>query len=64
LDTLPNFVQLIKLAQAECGVGNPRVRPPRLELHGQELREMQKLIDDALRRRPQAVASYAMSMAK
>ncbi|HMJ63584.1 MAG TPA: dihydrodipicolinate synthase family protein [Bryobacteraceae bacterium] len=64
LDTPPNFVQLIKLVQAECGVGSPRVRPPRLELDRQELKETQKLIDDALRRRPQALASHAMSMAK
>ena len=32
LDTLPKFVQLIKLVQAEVGMGSPRVRPPRLEL--------------------------------
>jgi 4-hydroxy-tetrahydrodipicolinate synthase len=64
LDTLPNFVQLIKLVQAHCGVGSPRVRPPRLELAGQELKEAQRLIDDALRHRPQAVASQAMAMVK
>jgi dihydrodipicolinate synthase/N-acetylneuraminate lyase len=64
LDTLPNFVQLIKLVQADCGVGSPRVRPPRLELAGQELKEMQQLIDEALRRRPHAVASQVMSMVK
>jgi 4-hydroxy-tetrahydrodipicolinate synthase len=29
LDTLPKFVQLIKLAQVEVGRGTARVRPPR-----------------------------------
>lgn len=35
--TLTNFVQLIKLVQAEAGIGTARVRPPRLELVGREL---------------------------
>ena len=39
MDTVPNFVQLIKLVQAEVGMGNPRVRPPRLELVGDELEQ-------------------------
>jgi 4-hydroxy-tetrahydrodipicolinate synthase len=37
LDTLPKFVQAIKLVQAEVGKGSARVRPPRLELAGEEL---------------------------
>lgn len=41
LDTVPKFVQLIKLVQAEVGRGSAVVRPPRLELVGEEL-------DDAL----------------
>lgn len=36
MDTVPKFVQLIKLLQQECGVGSERVRPPRLELEGSE----------------------------
>ncbi len=36
LDTVPKFVQLIKLVQKECGLGSERVRPPRLELEGAE----------------------------
>src|SRR5207248_1821348 len=36
LDTVPKFVQLIKLVQAEVGMGNERVRPPRLPLAGEE----------------------------
>ena len=37
LDTVPKFVQLIKLVQAEVGRGSARVRAPRLELEGEEL---------------------------
>lgn len=36
LDTVPKFVQLIKLTQAEWGRGSERVRPPRLTLTGEE----------------------------
>lgn len=52
MDTVPNFVQLIKLAQAEVGMGNSRVRPPRLELAGQELEQARKVIQQSLRSRP------------
>lgn len=58
MDTVPKFVQLIKLVQAEVGMGNPRVRPPRLELVGSELEEAKKIIQAALRTRPQTVNSY------
>jgi 4-hydroxy-tetrahydrodipicolinate synthase len=60
MDTVPNFVQLIKLVQAEVGIGNPRVRPPRLELVGGELEQTRKIICDALRSRPQSVSNYAL----
>ncbi|MCS7222419.1 MAG: dihydrodipicolinate synthase family protein [Anaerolineae bacterium] len=52
LDTMPKFVQLIKLVQAEVGVGSARVRPPRLELEGQELSDALALIRSTLARRP------------
>lgn len=61
MDTVPNFVQLIKLVQAEVGIGNARVRPPRLELVGRELEENLTIIREALLVRPQAVVSYALS---
>jgi dihydrodipicolinate synthase/N-acetylneuraminate lyase len=35
-DTVHKFVQLIKLVQAEVGMGSERVRPPRLALAGAE----------------------------
>ena len=60
MDTVPNFVQLIKLVQAEVGFGNPRVRPPRLELVGSELEQTKKLIRGALRARPQSIGQYAL----
>lgn len=53
LDTVPKFVQLIKLVQAEVGRGSSRVRPPRLELDGAELDFSLKLIRSQLARRPQ-----------
>jgi len=36
LDVVPKFVQLIKLTQQEVGMGTELVRPPRLELVGEE----------------------------
>ena len=53
LDTVPKFVQLIKLIQQEVGMGNARVRPPRLELAGAELEETLTLIRSALENRPE-----------
>jgi 4-hydroxy-tetrahydrodipicolinate synthase len=52
LDTVPKFVQLIKLVQEKVGWGSTRVRPPRLELVGEELAATLKLIDHALATRP------------
>ena len=52
MDTVPKFVQLIKLVQQEVGMGNARVRPPRLELTDAELDEALTVIRQALARRP------------
>ncbi|MGD9561533.1 MAG: dihydrodipicolinate synthase family protein [Pyrinomonadaceae bacterium] len=57
LDTVPKFVQLIKLAQEKVGWGSQRVRPPRLELTGAELEETVAIIDTALATRPRADAA-------
>jgi 1-pyrroline-4-hydroxy-2-carboxylate deaminase len=62
MDTTPDFVQLIKLVQAEVGMGNTRVRPPRLELLGEELERTQKIIRDALRNRPQEFTQQPISI--
>ncbi len=53
MDTVPKFVHLIKLAQEEVGMGNSRVRPPRLQLVGAELEQARQTIRDALAHRPQ-----------
>ena len=52
MDTVPKFVQLIKLAQQEANVGNARVRPPRLELTGAERDTALQTIRAAIRNRP------------
>ena len=64
MDTVPNFVQLIKLVQSEVGIGNSRVRPPRLELVGLELEQARKTIRHALDSRPQSVSSHALPARK
>lgn len=55
LDTVPKFVQLIKLVQERVGWGNARVRPPRLTLEGAELEETLAIIDRAMASRPRAI---------
>ena len=60
MDTVPNFVQLIKLVQAEIGHGHARVRPPRLELVGEELKQAKKIIQEALSSRPQTANAFAL----
>jgi 1-pyrroline-4-hydroxy-2-carboxylate deaminase len=52
LDTVPKFVQLIKLVQEELGIGNADVRPPKLRITGEELRLTKELIQQAVRTRP------------
>lgn len=55
LDTVPKFVQLIKLAQEMVGMGSSRVRPPRLELAGQEREDAVAIIREGIASRPFAV---------
>ena len=57
MDTVPKFVQLIKLVQQETGQGNARVRPPRLELDGDELAAARAIIRAALQSRPVLAAA-------
>lgn len=51
-DTVPKFVQLIKLVQAEVGRGSEVVRPPRLPLTGQEREEALRVLRGCLARPP------------
>jgi len=48
MDTVPKFVQLIKLVQEEVGMGNSRVRPPRLTLEGAELAAAKETVAKAV----------------
>jgi 4-hydroxy-tetrahydrodipicolinate synthase len=52
LDTVPEFVQLIKLVQQECGMGHERVRAPRLVLEGQAREQALRTIRASLQSRP------------
>jgi 4-hydroxy-tetrahydrodipicolinate synthase len=61
MDTVPKFVQLIKLAQETAGVGSERVRPPRLPLIGSERDAALAIITSALQSRPTDCASTPLS---
>jgi 4-hydroxy-tetrahydrodipicolinate synthase len=52
LDTVPKFVQLIKLVQQETGLGSEVVRPPRLPLAPPEREAVVELVRYSLARRP------------
>jgi dihydrodipicolinate synthase/N-acetylneuraminate lyase len=52
MDTVVKFVQYLKLIQHEVGMGNERVRGPRLPLAGTEREEALRLIHAALAARP------------
>lgn len=52
LDTVPKFVQLIKLVQDKVGMGNERVRAPRLVMHGAERDAAMRVIDHAIAHAP------------
>jgi 1-pyrroline-4-hydroxy-2-carboxylate deaminase len=56
MDTVPKFIQLIKLVQQEVGEGSARVRPPRLEIVGEELEAARKVIQEAVKSRPNILA--------
>jgi 4-hydroxy-tetrahydrodipicolinate synthase len=59
MDTVPKFVQLIKLCQERVGRGSARVRSPRLPLAGAELECALTAIDAALATRPAVAAQRA-----
>jgi 4-hydroxy-tetrahydrodipicolinate synthase len=52
MDTVPKFVQLIKLAQERVGMGSARVRPPLLPLVDEELQRARATLERALETRP------------
>jgi 4-hydroxy-tetrahydrodipicolinate synthase len=52
LDTVPEFVQLIKLVQAEVDMGTERVRAPRMPVSGAQREHALSVIRRALETRP------------
>ncbi|WP_109488710.1 dihydrodipicolinate synthase family protein [Occallatibacter savannae] len=56
MDTVPKFIQLIKQVQQEAGIGSARVRPPRLELVGNELEDARAAFRAAQANRPPIAA--------
>jgi 1-pyrroline-4-hydroxy-2-carboxylate deaminase len=52
MDTVPKFVQLIKLVQQEVGMGHERVRAPRCVMAGAERKEALEALKIALKTRP------------
>ena len=52
LDTVPTFVQLIKLVQAKVGMGSEHVRAPRLVVAGKEREAALRVIDHAIAHAP------------
>jgi 4-hydroxy-tetrahydrodipicolinate synthase len=52
LDIGPKFVQQIKLVEALMGVGSARVRAPRLQLTDKEATVVERVLKDALEKRP------------
>jgi 4-hydroxy-tetrahydrodipicolinate synthase len=54
LDTVPTFVQLIKLVQSRVGMGSETVRAPRLPVAGAERDAAMKVIDHAIATKPGA----------
>ena len=59
LDTSTRFVQYIKLAVQECGLGSEWVRAPRLVLKGEERKEVLKRIHDGIATRPKLLRSQS-----
>lgn len=52
LDARPDLVQCIKWCEHRMGRGTWRTRPPRLALQGDDLAHVQRVMDDALAKRP------------
>ena len=57
LDVHTKFVQYIKLAVQECGLGREWVRAPRLALTGQEREQVPQIIHEGIAKRPKLNSS-------
>ena len=58
LDVHTKFVQYIKLAVQETGLGREWVRAPRRPLSGEERKRVLKIIHDGIERRPTLPKSW------
>jgi 1-pyrroline-4-hydroxy-2-carboxylate deaminase len=56
MDTVPKFIQHIKQVQEELGSGYARVRPPRLEIIGEELEATRAAVRNDMATRPAVAA--------
>ncbi len=64
MDTVPKFIQLIKQVQQELGVGNARVRAPRMEVVGEELAATRAAVREAIANRPKVAIASTRLMAQ
>ena len=64
LDVSTKFVQYIKLAVQECGLGKEWVRAPRVVLKGDERRRILKIIHDGIAKRPKLPKSWKPNSGK
>jgi 4-hydroxy-tetrahydrodipicolinate synthase len=64
LDVHTKFVQYIKLAVQECGLGREWVRAPRLPLTGEERQQILKIIHEGIAKRPALAPSAPPGRAK
>jgi 4-hydroxy-tetrahydrodipicolinate synthase len=64
LDVSTKFVQYIKLAVQECGLGKEWVRAPRLVLKGEERKRVLKIIHDGMAKRPKIPKNWKLNTGK
>ena len=64
LDVSTKFVQYIKLAVQECGLGQEWVRAPRLVLKGEERKRVLKIIHDGIAKRPRIPKNWKSNSGK
>ena len=64
LDVSTKFVQYIKLAVQECGLGKEWVRAPRLILKGEERKRVLKIIHDGIAKRPKIPKNWKPNAGK
>ncbi|HTD68494.1 MAG TPA: dihydrodipicolinate synthase family protein [Candidatus Limnocylindria bacterium] len=64
LDVSTKFVQYIKLAVQEAGLGKEWVRSPRLVLKGEERKRVLKIIHDGIAKRPKVPKSWKPNATK